>query len=583
MTKKTSFREKLTALFTGKRPFPKRLLLAFAPSLALSFTLLFFGPLDLSCISRDEITYSALDILPATGLVTGTAFLLLLLIAAIPGGKIHAFLVSLYTGLSLAVYLQGAFLNPNLGTLDGRTINWSSFSGLMLVNLAVWFVFLLIPHLVHYFSNRVWRRFVTLITAALVLMQAVSLTQKLLQQAQIDHQRSASYYLSAEDMFAIGQEKNIAVFLLDTTSNTDLDDMFAAYPERLSEFRDFTRYDNANTHYMYTIPSLISLLTGQEWDCENVSIRDYMNEAWHSPEAMEFYRTLQDQDYVHNFYMLLAEAANDPAVLKESFSNLRSSAKDTVINRQALVKLFKLSFYRYFPLALKPFFVIYTTELNGLVSAQDALINEWDFVARMSENAVHTGSSKNAFHFYYLAGTHKPYRMDARGRLIHSDAAPEFLTNYAEKEEQLSGFFYLINDYMRQLKEMGLYEETGIIILADHGNNEIADADHQPIYLVKRPGERRDAMETNSAPITIQERFLSEVIAMADGSPIPDLPDEKTERWTRAYAFDEALPPLPGAAYNVMREYRYSGGGDELIEAWQNGDYRTHPMLDSIY
>ena len=112
MAEKETFSNKFRALFKGKRPFPKRLLLALGPSLAISFTLLFFGPLDLSCISRDHITYSALEILPAAALVMGVVFLVLLLAASISGGKVHAFLVSVYSGLGIAFYLQGAFLNP---------------------------------------------------------------------------------------------------------------------------------------------------------------------------------------------------------------------------------------------------------------------------------------------------------------------------------------------------------------------------------------------------------------------------------------------------------------------------------------
>ena len=94
MAEKKTFGSKFKALFIGKRPFRKRLLLALGPSLALSFTLLSFGPLDLSYISRDYVTYSALDILPQTALVMSAAFLALLLAASIPGGKVHAFLLS---------------------------------------------------------------------------------------------------------------------------------------------------------------------------------------------------------------------------------------------------------------------------------------------------------------------------------------------------------------------------------------------------------------------------------------------------------------------------------------------------------
>ncbi len=589
MAEKKTFGSKCKALFTGKRSFRKRLLLALGPSLALSFTLLFFGPLDLSYISRDYVTYSALEILPQTALVMSAAFLALLLAASIPGGKVHAFLLSVYSGLSLAFYLQGSFLNPDLGTLDGRTINWPGLSTKMIVNLAIWCLILLLPHLVHYFSNRVWQRFVILTSAALVLMQAGSLAGKLIDQAKIDRDRPVSWYLSAEDMLKTGSEKNITVFLLDTVSNSDIAAMAEKFPEQLNVMHDFTMYTNANTHYMFTVPSLVNLLTGQEWDCENEPIRDYMNKAWDSEEAISFYRELKEKGFDRNVYMLLSEAANDPAVLRDRFTNLKSSDSGRKINRQAFLKLLKLSCYRYFPIALKPFFVIYTMDISNLLTAGDAMTNEWELVFRMNEERFSTGSAKNVFSFYYLAGTHKPYRIDERGRLISSELAPGFLTNYSEKEEQLSGFFFLIGDYIRQLKEMGLYDTTGIIILADHGSNEESGADHQPIYMVKMPGEAHDEMHIRTAPITIQDCFIPDVLSMIGvngnltGTPSVEVPEEGAERWTRAYAYDESYPPLNGASNNVMREYRYKGDGEELIGKWVSGEYRTIPMLDSFY
>ena len=583
MSENKDFSAKLKTLFTGKRPFRKRLLLALGPSLALSFTLLFFGPLDLSYISRDYVTYSALDILPTAAMITGAAFLMLLLASVLPGGKLHAFMISVYSGISLAMYIQGAFLNPDLGSLDGQTINWPSFSTAMAVNLVIWLLILLIPHMIHYFSVRTWRHFVMIVSAALILMQAVSLTGKLIDQAKLDRSRHNSLYLSTENMLNVGSENNIAVFLLDTTSESDLTKMTEKYPDRLSLFHDFTRYTNANTHYMYTVPSLVNLLTGETWDCENESIRTYMNQAWQSEKTKAFYQTLTKEGYERNFYMLLAEAASDPAVLQGIFSNLKSSGKDFTINRTALLKLYKLSCYRYFPLTMKPFFVIYTTDISNLISAQDAMNSEWDFITRMNEGPLSRGDSRNTFSFYYLAGTHKPYRINDRGQLIHSDLEPGFNTNYADMEDQLAGFFYLIENYIRQLKEMDLYDNTGIIILADHGDNSNKAADHQPIYLVKMPGEKHDEMTLRTDPITIQDRFIPDIMAMLKQEINRDNTTEPAEHWSQAYAYDEAFPPLQGARFNVMREFRYSGDGDELTKKWLNDDYITIPMKDSFY
>ena len=314
-----------------------------------------------------------------------------------------------------------------------------------------------------------------------------------------------------------------------------------------------------------------------------------MNGAWHSEEASAFYQTLDENRFERNMFMGLNIAASDPSVLEGRFSNLRTSGANRQINRQPLIKLLKLSFYRYFPLTVTASSVIYTSDISGIFTTPDALGGEWDFVARMSEDAIREGDFRNAFIFYHLTGTHRPFRMDERGRLIHSEEEPGFMTNYSEKEDQLCGFFYLISDYIRQLKEKGAYENSGIIILADHGSNTDAAADHQPIYFIKMPGEQHDTIVTDPAPITIQDVFLPDVLTLAggDGSALgtvsASVPDEERERWTRAYGYDVRVPPLEGATYNVLNEYRYSGSGSVLTEKWLNDDFTPVPMIDSIY
>ncbi len=590
------FSSKAKKLFRGRRAFPKRLLLALFPSLALSYTLFFFGPLDLTYISRNYITYSPLTIMPTMAVIMGAVCMLLIFVASVPGGKVHAFFISVFTGLSIGFYVQGAFLNPDFGTMDGHIINWPSYSTMMMINCAVWFVILLIPHLVHYFSNQIWRGFVILICGALVVMQGVSLIVKLREQAVYDRSQPDSYYLTSKNMLKVGRKNNIIVFLLDTTSDSDIEQMLTKYPDSLNLFHDFIRYSNANSHYMYTVPSLVNLLTGENWDCENVRIGDYLDDAWGSEQAASFYTKLADKGYERNVYLLLHEAAADPSVLANAFSTLKHSNEDRSINKNALVKLIKLSFYRYFPIMMKPFFVIYTSDIANLVShynedgnLSDAMDSEWDLVIRMNEEQISTGSYENAFIFYYLQGSHLPYRLDANGKLINSNLAPEYFVNYSEKEDQLAGFFYMIESYIRQLKSMSLYDQTGIIILADHGNNQDKTEDHQPLYLIKMPNEKHDEMVIRSVPITIQDCFRADVMSMTGesdhnwGNPSGEIQDEPVERWTRVYAKDEDFPLLDNKYYNVMREYRYTGNSSQLNERWCEDDFTIIPMIDSYY
>lgn len=581
-------RNKLKKLIKGKRPFPTRLCFAFFPALALSSTLLFFVPLNITSSNRNNLSFSAVDILPATALSAGLSLMILLLIAAIPGGKVHAFIVSAYVGISIAFFVQNSFLNTDFDSLDGLVINWKSFSTKMVINLVVWCAILYIPHLIHYFSNCFWRYFSVTVSIILVVIQVVFLVKDLTGLRQSEAEQPEKLYLSDEEMFRVGNDKNIVVFLLYETSSKDLQSMSEKYPEVMSAFHDFTGYDNANSHYMYTFPSLINLLTGEEWDCETETVRDYMHKAWQADRTASFYHELEVAGYERNFYLHLPYVSNEPSVLLSAFSNLKQD-HGFVIDRDAQRNLYKMSAFRCSPIMLKPFFMLSVSDFSGMVTWKDAWNDEWDFAAGMNEKQLTSGNIQNAFIFYSLPGSHSPYKLDESGQLKDVSNISFDVLQTVGKEEQLAGSFTLISSYMDQLKAMGLYEKTGIIILSDHGSNTGKNTDHQPIYFVKMPGQQQETLEMKTNPITIQDCFSADVIAMAGGNGSQwgvlssQVPDEPVERWTRTFARDDAFPVIDNASFNVMREYRYDRDGDYLIDLWVAGKFSEIPMIDSYY
>ena len=199
------------------------------------------------------------------------------------------------------------------------------------------------------------------------------------------------------------------------------------------------------------------------------------------------------------------------------------------------------------------------------------------------------GNFQNAFIFYHLPGSHSPYKLDETGQLKDVRNISSDVLQTVGKEEQLAGVFTLISRYMDQLKDMGLYEKTGIIILSDHGRNNGKNTDHQPIYFIKMPGQQQESLELKTNPITIQDSFLADVMEMAgrDGSRwgvlSSQMPDEPVERWTRTFAKDNTYPEIDDASFNVMREYRYDRYGDYLIDLWVAGNFSEIPMVDSYY
>ena len=583
MNRKKTFKERVRNLFIGKRSFPKRFMISILPCMSVCFILFFFGPLDLSYSSRNYVSYSALDILPATALVFLGISIILTLIISIPGGIIHAFLVSAVTGASIACYLQGAFLNPNLGTLDGHTENWTALSRTMILNIFIWFLILIIPFIVHYFSRKVWRRFCVVISAVLILMQTVSLTSKMIDQAKADAEKGSNYYVSSENMLKLGKKNNVVVFIIDSVSNTDIAETIAEYGDVLEPYNDFIRFDNANSRYLYTVPSVVDLLTGYDPELTAFNYKDHITNAWNNNIAKSFYSALQKNKYEINLFALAKEIINNPGDLHKIAANYKESGDDAEIDRDSYKSLIKLSFYRYFPVIAKPFFVIYTTDINQVVkTSRSEMKDQWDFLSKFQNEKLSFSQSDNLFNFIYLQGSHEPYTVDENGL---RDKNRE-----TSSSAQTAGFLHIIAEYMNQMKELGVYDQSIIIILADHGKWNI---DPQPVFWIKTADAHHQTMINNHAPITTQAQMLPTIASLLGfdntyyGETVFDISEDAViERSTMRYVKYEGFPDGPGSrGWNALVEYFYTGGIQELEESMKNSESKReyHPLELSFY
>ena len=555
--------------------FRKRALRAVLPCLAVTFILCFFGPLDLTLNNASDLDYSPLRLLPYCAALWAGCFLAAWAVTALCKGIVHRGLVSLCTGAALALYVQGAFLNPDFGTMDGHAIDWASLRGQMLVNIIVWIVILAIPFIIRKFSKSAWRAFVTVIPAALLLMQAVPLCVSMINQSKTDSEKS-NYYLSSENMLKLGSEQNIVVFLLDRTTNLYVDKMIEAQDaEFMSQFRDFTRYDNCNSLYLHTFPSLANIFTGGvEWDYRTQTLYTYFDQIWQSDPAVSFYNYLKDEGYEREMYPLQNEVVSDIGTLSDKFENILLRGENTRFNLTPFKSLIKLTLFRYLPIAMKQRFMVYSTDILGILTEPVAFYSQWDFVDQFNNGNLSTDFSK-AFRFYYLQGAHSPYQLGEDGKMLPGQRTDD---KYDEslKLAQVTGFFKLIDNYIRELMTLNIYDNTMIFIIADHGNPFDKDDYQQPIFFVKNFNEHHDEMITSHAPIELQSQFLPTIVdglggdTSAYGTPVWNTPEDLViERHVTHNT--NAINRNNGPFY----EYTYTGDGEVLHQLFVNGEYTS--------
>lgn len=576
--KNKNFSEKLKELLVGKQPLPKRIPTALFPALALSFTLFLFGPLDLTHIAESYVDYTVPEILPYSLKFWAIIFAAMFLPAWFLGGKMHAWLCSLYAGLAAAFYIQGNWLNIDLGTLNGEAVNWESYGDNALVNLAVFMAVLLVPFLVHFFSRKIWKGYVIFTSFLIFVMQLVPLGIMTAEEYRSRPDNSVRYIVSKDREYVLGQE-NIVVFILDYTSPAEMSKMLAKYPDALAPFNDFLSFDNYNSEYVGTFPSAAYLFTHQAYE-RDIPYSEWFNKVWHSEEAESFYSQIKAAGWTtrafHNLRMVSGTAENEYGKMDNIIRV--EGAPEYTIDRSVFRKLIKLSFYRYFPLIMKAPFWLYTDDINGMkiLSENERSWSKYGSIQKYLDRRLTVGDEEKVYVTYHYAGAHAPYELNETGR---------YAKNAVHVEDQLAGHFYVISEYIQQMKDYHIYDSSTVIITTDHGNFVYPHS----ILFIKPAGQRQSEMTYSHAPVS-QSEFMETIAEFAGlekgqfGRSFYDVPeDEERERCTALYWKDPEIPEKNGKASNAMKDLCYTGDSETVHQMLTDGNYISTPLKYPFY
>lgn len=485
-----------------------------------------------------------------------------------PGGKLHANICSLICGIGIALYVQGNFLNVDIGSLDGTAIEWHRYSDNAIINFVIFSLIVLIPFPLHYFSRKVWKGFLCFASIMLLIMQIIPLALMMIQDRQDHPSETEHFVLDKDKEYVLGKE-NIIVFFLDYTGPDAIEAALDKYPDMLDLFRDFQSFDNYHSFHYGTFPSVTTLLTHQPYERE-IPFEEWFDKSWHSDDAIGFYTNLKEKGWKTRIFNNVRHCAGTYENEYGLISNVQK-VQGTVpftINRNVFRKLIKLSCFRYLPLIMKAPFWIYTDELHNIKDFPEI---EQDWTPKKSlekflSNGISLGDEEKVLVMYHYLGAHTPYKMQINGK---ESAGSTSL------EEQVYGHFYIISQFIQQMKDLHVYDSSSIIITADHGSKEYPHA----ILYIKPAGQRQNSITVSHAPVT-QMNFMASVAEAAGidkepyGRSFYDVPeDEVVERCTGIRDIRPNMPVIEGKNSNIYREYCYIGGSDDLHQKILNREF----------
>ncbi len=459
---KTSVAGRWSALWADKRAFRTRLLLAAACALGCAFTFIFFGPCELYLQNPSDMTFPFSLLAPVMALAGLGVFAVLLAVLLLLRGKPFNYAVSLLFAVTLAGYLQGNFWNLDHGTLDGSTVTWPNYKWAMLKNLMIWMAVIAAVFLLLYFSRKLWTRALEAVSLLLAAMQAMAL---LILAGGAGLPAAQGRYLSTEGIFELAPANNVVFFLLDRCDCSYLNNVIARHPEWEDDLRGFTSYQDFTGSFSRTYASITYLLTGvRDGDAAPFETPkpDYLRRAW---ERSTFLPGLHDAGIQVGLYSHIGDVVGDMDNVEGKIDNIGQESV-SFSRRIMLVKMLELSAYRYAPEALKPYFQLYTGELDAVQasSRQDLYqIDDAAFWERYRAQGLSVNAGLNGcFRFYHLQGGHAPFNINEAAELV--EAGGDEQTRYA----QVTGDLGMIFQYLEDLRERGVYDDTTVVISTDH-------------------------------------------------------------------------------------------------------------------
>lgn len=572
---------------TPRARYARRWKIAIWPCALVCFMVCLWGSMEVFTGNASNFRFTYFEaFLPLLG-VTLLSALALTSLTALLKKRAFNITVALLLGLAVMAYIQNMFLNLDLGLLDGEEVDWSLYRAHGLRNLLIWIgglaVFILLALLL---KKRV-RKPVRALSAVLLAVQVLSFGVVSVQHLASDAHsaRDTTYVLTGNQQYDVSAEGNVILFLLDYYSNDYIDAAVKQYPDMLEPLRDFTYYDNYDPTYIGTFPSVVHMLTGNDFD-NTVPIDTWFQQSWEGETAQYFYKTLTDHDYTFHFF----DSNNDYFGIQYAepyVENLRKLTRsDYTVRYDRLVGvMLRLSAYRYAPHVLKQYLKPDTFSFYQAVPLDggevEACQNRNAFYNKLVKKGLQPvrGDGKY-FVIEFLKGTHPPYHLDADGQLKAN----------ATLEETAAGYMKIVSEYLRQLKMLGLYDDATIIITSDHGDKENS---MQVMYFIKEAGVTREEMAVSSAPVSHNELLgtILRNIGVTD-SPLPTIYDfadgDVRERTVMRNYIDPKYPFVPKyhstaqGTHTVMYAYTYTGDRRELRKQFRRGPSQILPLTESF-
>lgn len=462
---------------------------------AVSFLYGVFGPLDLYFNNKSEFWFDFYTLLP---LAAG-----MFLVSALAGCLLSAVLFRLNKKLYQCVwifgfvfflcsYVQGNFLTKHLPPLDGTEFRWEDYAAGKTESVCLWCIVVCgVIILSNHISMKKFYRIAGWtcegISAVLVLTLCIECA------AGNGRQEKLDAVVTTKNQLEMSQDENFVILLLDSVDTGVFYDVLKENPKYQEVFADFTYYPDTMGTYPYTSRSVPFILSG-EWYENKEPFEDYEKNVY---EDAKLFAGLESRGYELGVYEPVSMPLTDRTISR--FKNvLEYDVKVKSYLDFANLEL-KLTGFKYAPFAVKKSCVVNTNEFLSLREADDIPYQPAQFEDKVFYDNVRYGdvtyTDQKCFKFIHIEGAHVPYQTDEN---------VEYTEN-GTYEQKIQASVTIAGAYLEKLKQAGVFDNSVIVVMADHGaNGDEIDGRQDPLLLVKGIGEKHE-MRISDAPVSFED------------------------------------------------------------------------------
>lgn len=534
-------KEKIKEMWEDDRKITTRIKMAFVVTLAMCFTFLFFGPFELTVSNMKDMAMTPSQVLPVMSILSIGVCLTSTAILSVLKGKVFNYMVTGLFALTLSGYIQGNFLNGNITILNGDRILWDLATTDVLINCSVWIGIITVIFIMLFLAERLWKKILFILSGMLIVMQSVAFISLIISGAMATSSSKEISALSQDEMFSYSASSNSIVYVIDTLDYDYIEAILEAEPDFFEELSGFTSYTNAISEQMLTSPGANHILTNTSKVYNLEKGENWLELSWEQ-EGKNILKDFNNQDYRVNIYGSKYELFGTD-IPKDIVRNI-AYGSNRIDEKMMISKLTELSIYRYIPLILKPFFWVEEGTIGpeifkGVKNAYN--LDETVYAEGLNNIEL---VEANYFKFYHFNGAHGPYTLLENG---------EKSSTQTSIIQQTKGSFHILFQAIKEMKDLGIYEESSIIIVADHGETgKVANCLQKPnqIGLFYKPkGSMDKPLQYSDAPVS----HLNIPATILKGANIP------YENWGRA--LDEIKEDEDVTRY-YYRPIKYDSSGD---------------------